>query len=198
MPQSELSGTDPDLAWQPLAEDDLGTVAAIAARLHPSLPERTIVFAEKLRLFPDGCRRLVWSAAMSQDTKPEGAMPEGAMPEGAMQGYALSHPWTLARPPKLDRLLGALPEPADCLFLHDVAVLPAARGRGAAGALLAHITAVAVTRRLSALALIAAYGSDRLWRRFGFEDVPAGAMTEEGRASLAGYGADVRYLRRAL
>lgn len=188
MPQSELSGTDPDLAWQPLAEDDLETVAAIAARLHPSLPERTIVFAEKLRLFPDGCRRLVWSAAMSQ----------GTMPEGPMQGYALSHPWTLARPPKLDRLLGALPEPADCLFLHDVAVLPAARGRGAAGALLAHITAVAVTRRLSALALIAAYGSDRLWRRFGFEDVPAGAMTEEGRASLAGYGADVRYLRRAL
>lgn len=183
MLESELNGTDPNLAWQPLAEDDLGTVAAIAARLHPSLPERTIVFAEKLRLFPDGCRRLVRSAAISGD---------------AMQGYALSHPWTLARPPKLDRLLGALPEPADCLFLHDVAVRPAARGRGAAGALLAHITAVAVSRRLPALALIAAYGSDRLWRRFGFEDVPAGAMTEEGRASLAGYGADVRYLRRAL
>ncbi len=170
--------TDPDFAWQPLAEADLETVATIAARLHPSLPERTIVFAEKRRLFPDGCRRLICG--------------------GEMRGYAFSHPWTLARPPKLDRLLGVLPEPANCLFLHDIAVLPEARGRGAADALLEDITAVAVARRLPVLALIAAYGTDRLWRRFGYADVPADALAEEGRASLAGYGPDVRYLSRRL
>ena len=124
-------------------------VAVIAARLHPALPERIGVLAEKQRLFPAGCRKLAAG--------------------GAMCGYALAHPWMLAQPPALDAFLGGLPAAADCLFIHDVAVLPEARGRGVAAAYLAHAEAVAHAQGWPAMALIAAYGTARLWRRFGFE-----------------------------
>jgi|APTNR8051073442_1049403.scaffolds.fasta_scaffold18745_2 GNAT superfamily N-acetyltransferase len=178
MREKENSRAYPDFDWQPLTEADMDTVAAIAARLHPGLPERTAVLAEKWRLCPDGCRKLLCG--------------------GVMRGYGLSHPGTLARPPKLDCLMGGLPDPADCLFLHDVAVLPEARGRGASVAFIAHAAAVATARRLPSLALIAAYGTGRLWRRFGFEDVPPEVTVGDGAASLAAYGADARYLSRRL
>jgi GNAT superfamily N-acetyltransferase len=153
-------------------------VAAIAARLHPDLPERTLVLSEKRRLFPQGCRKLLC--------------------DGVMQGYALAHPWTLAGPPKLDTLLGGLPTAPDCLFIHDVAVLPDARGRGAAVAYLAHAAAVAIAAGLPALALVAAYGTDHFWRRFDFQDVPGEAIDADGAAAFAAYGAAACYLSRSL
>ena len=72
--------------WQPLDATDMDAVAQIAAQLHPDLPERLEVLAEKQRLFPAGCRKLV--------------------AEGAMRGYALAHPWLLAEPPALDGWIG--------------------------------------------------------------------------------------------
>ena len=48
----------------PLAVSDIDSVAAIAARPHLSLPERTVVLAEKVRLFPPGCRKLLAGGRM--------------------------------------------------------------------------------------------------------------------------------------
>jgi len=161
--------------WRPLADADANAVAAIAAQIHPSLPERTAVLAEKWRLFPPGCRTLV----------------DG---EGGTAGYTLAHPWTLTAPPALDQFLHRLPAAADCLFIHDVALLPEARGRGAAAQVIDHAVAVAVAHRLPALALIAAYGTERLWRRFGFVDVGGADLA----LKIAAYGAEARYLTRSV
>lgn len=162
------------ITWQPLLATDMDAVVDFAGQVHPALPERREVLAEKLHLFPAGCRRLVAG--------------------GTMCGYALAHPWLLATPPALDTLLIRLPADADCLFIHDVAVLPQARGSGAGAALMAEAEAVARAHALPAIALIAAYGTARLWRRFGFAtpaaDLPA--------AKLAAYGAQARYLVRHL
>jgi hypothetical protein len=90
--------------WRPAHASDLPAVSTIAARIHPDLPERPEVFAEKMRLYPDGCRVL-------------------ATDDGIV-GYGLAHPWMQHRIPPLDGFLEQLPGDADCLYLHDIAVLP--------------------------------------------------------------------------
>ncbi len=160
------------LVWQPLAPADAPAVRALADTAHPDLPERTEVFAEKIRLFPDGCRKLVHN--------------------GALAAYGIAHPWLLDQPPPLDTLFGALPANADCLHLHDVVIAPALRGQGASAAYVAAMDAVARAHQLSTLALVAVYGSDQLWRRLGFVARNTPALP----AKLAVYGPTARYLVR--
>lgn len=161
-----------DFSWRPLAPADLREVERIARAVHPALPERREVFEEKLRLFPAGCFALEI--------------------DGGVAGYALAHGWTLGAAAPLDRFLGALPAAADCLYLHDVALLPQARGMGAAAALMEKLATVAADNRLGALALVSVYGTDRLWRRLGFESLEAAS------AQLPAYGAAARYMVRRL
>lgn len=160
--------------WLPLALSDIAGVAAIAAQLHPSLPERAAVLAEKAALFPEGCRKL--------------------LADGVMCGYALAHPWRTAVLPALDAFLDGLPAAADCLFIHDVAVLPQARGQGAAASFLLHADAVAMQHNLPVHALIAAYGTVRMWRRFGFAPLEG----EQHVVELAAYGPQAVYMSRAV
>jgi GNAT superfamily N-acetyltransferase len=164
----------PPPAWEPLTPADLGALMAIAGLAHPALPERVDVFAEKLRLFPAGCRKL--------------------MRAGRLSGYAISHPWRCAAPPQLDTVLGVLPADADCLFIHDIALAPEARGDGAAAVFLGHALAVAAAAGLPAITLVAAYGTARLWRRYGFVALTDPAL---GR-KLACYGEQAVYMRRPL
>jgi GNAT superfamily N-acetyltransferase len=136
---------------------DLPEVAAIAALCHPDLPEPPEVFAERLALFPAGC----WMA------------------EG---GYAIAHPWA-GEAPALAARLGTLPEAPDHLFLHDVALRPAARGRGLLPALLARLEALG----LPEIRLVAVRGTRALWARHGF--VPSGP-------AKPGYGTGAEAMRR--
>jgi len=142
-------------------------VLAIAGRLHPGLPERAEVFAEKLRLFPDGCRKLV--------------------SDGKLTGYGLAHPWLLSSAPKLDAFLEALPASPDCLYLHDAAVLPEGRGRGAARAYVQYLEALARSLGLGRLALVSVYGTVPLWEKLGFTVVSAGAPPTPSYGPSAAY-----------
>src|SRR5919202_5646322 len=94
-------------AWRPAAVEDVAGISAVAAAVHPSHPERDAVFAERLRLFPDGCRVLA---------------------DGGRGGDLLSHPWLLGRPPALDTLIHALPARPDTYYIHDLALRPERRG----------------------------------------------------------------------
>jgi len=88
---------------------DLAAVAAIERDSHTPLPpEGEKVFADRLNLFPAG------SFVVGD-------------PVG---GYAIAHFWAGPAPP-LGAVLEALPDAPDHLFLHDVALRPALRGRGA-------------------------------------------------------------------
>jgi GNAT superfamily N-acetyltransferase len=154
--------------------EDLAEVGRIGGIVHPAYPERAEVPSERLSLFPNGCF----------------AAGDG----GGLVGYAISHPGTLGRPPMLDTLLGALPASPDCLYLHDVALLPAVRGLGLGAALLDRLIEVARGRRLGHLALVAVNRSVPYWTAHGFAqpDVrPAGLA-----AKLASYGGDAAYLVR--
>ena len=158
--------------WRPAHEADLSAIVEIAARIHPDLPERPEVFAEKMRLCPDGCRVLIAN--------------------GAIVGYGLAHPWMQHRIPPLDAFLHRLPEPADCLYVHDVAVLPDHRG-GIARAYLDDIGRLAQSARIAMLALVSVYATRPLWERLGFRAVNADA---ELRGKLASYGDSATYMLR--
>lgn len=161
-------------AWRGLLAPDLPAVARIAAVVHPDFPERTEVLAEKAALFPQGCFALTR--------------------RGSLCGYALSHPWTLDDIPPLDAFLGGLPAAPDCLHLHDVAILAAARGAGAASAVEALLAAAARAQGLGTIALVSIYGSDRLWRRLGYRPRARARLHEK----LEGYGAGALYMTKAL
>lgn len=147
-------------------------VIAIAGRLHPDLPERLEVLDEKRRLFPDGCRKLLVGADMA--------------------GYGLAHPWRLNAPPKLNAFLESLPAAPDCLYLHDVAVLPEGRGSGAAGAYVVYLEGLARKLGLVHLALVSVYGTVPLWEKLGFKSVSAGAPL------LPSYGPSAAYMLKEL
>ncbi|WP_456640526.1 GNAT family N-acetyltransferase [Bradyrhizobium sp. USDA 10063] len=160
--------------WRPARASDLAAISAIAARIHPDLFERPEVFAEKMRLCPNGCRVLA--------------------ADEAIVGYGLAYPWKQHRIPPLDGLLERLPDDADCLYVHDVAVLPDTRG-GVAHPYVATIEKLARSSGIAALALVSVYATRPLWERFGFRPVTTNA---ELCAKLACYGEGATYMLRDL
>jgi ribosomal protein S18 acetylase RimI-like enzyme len=155
-------------AWHPMTAADLPAVQALADRLHPHHPEAPAVFAERLALAPAGCRVLAAG--------------------GGPLGYAITHPWTGAAPPPLDALLGALPDRPGAWHIHDVALDPAARGAGHAGAVLRALLAASPLPRAT---LVAISGTGTYWERQGFRDA-----TVVDAASLASYGQGARFMAR--
>ena len=160
--------------WRPAHASDLPAIGTIATRIHPDLTERPEVFAEKMRLYPDGC--LVLAA------------------ENETVGYGLSHPWMENQIPPLDGFLEKLPDDADCLYVHDVAVLPEFRG-GVTRAYVATIEGLARSSGIATLALVSVYATRSLWEHFGFRAVTADA---ELRSKLVSYGESATYMLRDL
>lgn len=153
-----------------MTSDDLVAVQAIADRVHVDFPEGAAVFAERLLLYPQGCFVLVGR-------------------EGAT-GYVISHPWTLARPPALNTMLGTLPSQPSTFYIHDLALLPAARGSGAAAAVVTRLIAHAVQAGFATMSLVAVNGSAGFWERHGFHELRDAALATK----LASYGADARLM----
>jgi GNAT superfamily N-acetyltransferase len=166
---------DTDLAvWRPALAADLAELERIGNAIHASLQEGPEVFANKLALFPEGCFVLAQN--------------------GAVAGYGIAHPWVLGTVPALDRCIAALPPSPTCLYIHDVVVLPAVRGQGAAGVLVDRFEAIARRHRLPSITLVSVYGTDRLWERYGFQTASEPELADR----LASYGATARYMRKSL
>ncbi|WP_234679061.1 GNAT family N-acetyltransferase [Bradyrhizobium monzae] len=160
--------------WRRAHAEDIEAISAIAAQIHPDLPERPEVLSEKMRLYPDGCRVLAAGDEIA--------------------GYGLAHPWMQQRIPPLDRFLDRLPDAADCLYVHDVAVLPDFRG-GTTRAYVAEIEELARSSGIATLALVSVYGTRPLWERLGFQGIAPDAAL---RDKLLSYGASATYMLREL
>ncbi len=156
--------------WRGLTALDLPEVEAIAAKVHPDFPEDMVVFAERQRLYPDGARLLEL--------------------DGVPAGYVLSHPWHLGALPALNALLGAIPEDADTFYLHDLALLPRARGTGAAAMIVGDMLRHARASGLPSASLVAVNGSLPFWYKHGFRAIKA----PELEAKLGSYEAAARYM----
>jgi ribosomal protein S18 acetylase RimI-like enzyme len=161
-------------SWRPMAAADLPAIMAVAGQVHPDYPEGEAVFAERLALHPAGCLVLAGGEGLG--------------------GYVLSHPWRLGQVPALDSLLGAVPGDADAYYIHDLALLPCARGGGAASACVDRLAAHARASGFVRMALVAVGNSAGFWRRQGFREAHDEALARK----LASYDDAARYLVRDL
>lgn len=155
-----------------MAARDLPAVVGIAEEVHPDYPEEEHVFAERLALFPDGCRLLV--------------------ERGEALGYLISHPWSQSSPPALDTRLGTIPDPASTYYIHDLALMPSARGRGLAADAIAAAAACARKMGCPSLSLVAVGNSLGFWEAQGFVTVSNRRVEQ----ALASYGGGACYMER--
>ena len=153
-----------------MAAPDLRDVERVAAAVHPDHPEDAAVFRERMSLYPAGCFVL-----------------DGAT---GIRGYVLSHPWVFGRPPSLNTMLGKLPEAADTLYLHDLALLLPARAGGAGSRAVALIAERARGEGLATVSLLAVGRSPGFWQRHGFRAVDLGV-------DLSSYGTATFMVRSA-
>lgn len=156
--------------WRAMRVDDLPAVVSIADAVHGEFTEPQAVYAERLALYPKGCR--VFEV------------------DGAVVGLLVTHPWYEGAVPKIGARLGALPEAADIYYFHDIALLPAARGTGAGAAATAFVLAQAKAVGCREVRLVAVNGADSYWAAQGFDYATSDA---EGP-----YGAGSFLMRRAV
>ena len=83
-------------------------------------------------------------------------------------GYLLAHPWPRRMIPPLNKVYEVLPENADSLFLHDLALSPPVRGTGLARKLVERVLDTGERLGMTHASLISVQGSERFWNRFGF------------------------------
>jgi ribosomal protein S18 acetylase RimI-like enzyme len=160
--------------WRPMTAADVPAVIDIAARVHLSYPEDDAVFFERPQLYPDGCK------VLERD--------------GKVVGYVLSHPWHYLAPPALNARLGSLPEVPDTYYIHDVALLPEARGADAGSTVVRTLIAHAATTGVGNLSLVAVPGTPPFWARHGFTAVSDPRVD----AKLKSYDDEARYMARPL
>jgi GNAT superfamily N-acetyltransferase len=159
--------------WRALTTLDLPAVEAIAAKVHPAFSEDLAVFAERLRLYADGARLLEL--------------------DGVASGYILSHPWRLKAPPALNSPLNAIPADADTYYLHDLALLPAARGTGAAAMIVGDILRHARASGFASASLVAVNDSLPFWYKHGFRTVKAPELADKLKSYEAAARLMVKY-----
>ena len=153
-----------------MAAQDLPSLLAIADVVHPRYPEDSAVFAERLRLYPQGC------LVLERSEEPV--------------GYIVSHPWTFGRPPALNTMLERLPADPTTFYIHDIALLPTSRRSGAAPDVVRRLTAHARSRGIANLSLVAVNDSVAFWRRLGFRQIEDPSLS----GKLASYDAEARFM----
>jgi ribosomal protein S18 acetylase RimI-like enzyme len=106
--------------------------------------------------------------------------------EGAV-GYLIAVPIIYPHLPTLNAPTFELSADADTLYIHDLAIDNAGRGKGVAQALVGASFDAAKSSGLSRACLVAIQNSQKFWEQFGFETVAEPA--DELKPKLASYGA---------
>lgn len=170
--------------WTPMLRHHLQRVSDIADQVHVNYPERYEVLEERWALFPQGCFVALWKDGQGSAEDPT---------SDQIVGYAISHPGLVGKPPALDSLLESLPTKADCLYLHDVALLSLTRGHGLGASLTRLLMALAEASALPVVTLTAVNGSVPFWQAQGFVIIdPDLALARK----LASYDSDAAYMIR--
>lgn len=153
---------------------DIDAVTKIEAAVHLSYQEGEPVFQNRFALFPSGCFVCVSN--------------------GEPVGYMISHPWKRGEPVALDVMIYAVPADADCLYIHDLALLPEFRGGGAAQAAISLAGDTARQLKLKSLAIVALPDALGFWDRMGFIPTPL----SKDNAIARKYGPGASYMERPI
>lgn len=162
------------MEWRAMTEADLARMDALTRIAHEGYWEDTAIFAACFHLWPAGCHVV--------DAGDRG-----------LGGYLIAHPGRFDTPSVLHVPLARLPEPADCYYLHDLALAPVTRGHGLAGKAVEIVVADARRAGLDTIALIAVGDAHDFWRHQGFAEIG------DGRVDPAkGYGEEARAMMRRI
>ena len=165
----------PGLSWRAMTAADLDAVTAIAAVGFPDHFEGRDCFRNRLTLNPAGCFVLAEQGS-------------------AVRGYLVAYPWTEHAAPALNTLIKAIPADASVMYLHDLAIAPAARGGGWSRPIVERLAQDARAAGWPALTLVAVNEAAPFWERHGFLVADPPGMADK----LAGYGPGARYMVRRL
>ncbi len=144
-----MTSLENPLHWRLMEAGDLASVSAVAKEVHPEFPEDDAVFLNRLVLHQNGSYVLENGSTII--------------------GYAVTHPWKSFDIPALNTVLSALPEHPDTYYIHDIALLGAARGSGAAGKIISIVASHALESGFKTMSLVAVNGSSGFWEKQGFE-----------------------------
>lgn len=112
-----------------------------------------------------------------------------------VDGYLFAIPTKRELLPSWNAQVCHPPANADGLYLHDMAVSPAARGKGISQALVQALVAIAFDAGHGFIQLVAVQNSAAFWQKVGFAEV---LVNDEVRGQLKSYGADAVLMRREL
>ncbi|MFJ7355503.1 GNAT family N-acetyltransferase [Phyllobacterium sp. NPDC097923] len=163
------------LNWRRMEAGDLASVIAMAAVIHTDFFEDDAIYLERMRLYGKGCFVL-----------------EGQ--GGELFGYAITHPWQLFATPALNSLLERLPDHPTTYYLHDIALLPASRGSGAAPRIVSILADQARAEGLETMSLVSVNNSAGFWQKQGFAVV----QRPELDTKLKSYSDDACFMLRRL
>ncbi|EAT11125.1 putative acetyltransferase [Oceanobacter sp. RED65] len=160
-----------DFQTRLLEESDVSQILTLQNLCFPEVePESDISFINKIKQSPSTC----W----------------GVFKDGTLKAYLIAIPWRTGRPLSLDQIDVLCVNP-NCLYLHDLAVLPEMRGTGAAQTLLKYFFKALLKKKFSRAALVAIQGSKPYWERQGFSvQASSNAINEK----LASYGSEAFYM----
>ena len=109
---------------------------------------------------------------------------------GQIAGYCLAHPWPAEGAPPL-YTVSLSPVDATNLFVHDLAVSAAFRGRGVAHALWEALHRVCRGKSFETATLVSIQGTSPFWAKMEFAPVPGAAVSPA-------YGAGAVFMSREL
>lgn len=154
-------GAATGVVMRPLLPGDLDAVLAIQrAAYGDAYQESAVVLGRKRDLAPGAC----WLAEL----------------DGRAVGYVFAHPWGELEPPPLHVELRPPGADAAYGFLHDLAVSPAARGAGVAGALFGRVCEWSLQAGHRRMMLVALHDAIGFWRRQGFDALERSLPTGYG------------------
>lgn len=166
--------TSRHVEWRLMTAADIPEVDIIGEVVHPDFPEDIAVMENRQSIFPQGC-----FAAQGPD---------------GLLGYAISHPSIIGEPAPLDTIIN-LPENADCLFLHDIALSEAARGLGLGSRIVPLLTKTAKDAGFDQLGLVSVNNSLGFWQSQGFKVL---TPNDKLKAKLKTYSEDAAYMVLAI
>ncbi|WP_310734231.1 GNAT family N-acetyltransferase [Shewanella sp. SR44-3] len=133
---------------RPIKLNDWPEILAIQAQCYTELePESLAVLQNKVQLGANTCFAITH--------------------KNLLIGYCLAHPWKKGLSIALNKQLCGLDE-TDCLYLHDIALLPSAQGLGIGERVLNALIDAAHQLALDSICLVAVQGAQHYWRRHGF------------------------------
>lgn len=164
----------PETVTRPMRAEDMASVLEIQSCCYDETKlESEQSFLAKLRASPTSC-----FVALVPDR---------------LAGYLVAVPAEAGSPPPLNSPSFAVPPTADALYLHDLAIHPAARGAGVAAALIEAYFQALEQMKAQFACLTAVNDSTSFWERYGFR---VATPTGSAAGHMETYGEEARYMSR--